>query len=264
MNNFISIIMNCYNGEKYLANSLKSVIKQKHKNWELIFWDNQSTDNSKKIFDSFQDPRFKYHYSDRHTTLYEARNLACKKCNGEFIAFLDCDDWWYDDFLSARKIFFEDDRYKFSYSNSDIYFEKSDRYELHSKSHLPSGKIYDFLSKNYLVRISSLIVRKYSLEKINFFDPKFNIIGDFDAVMKICKTGEAFAIQKNLLGIRIHGKNFHDENRKMFFLEYKSWFFNQVNDELFDRNKLTFLKKLIYLYIVSLSPKFLKDLFKKK
>ena len=119
--------MNCYNGEKYLSDSLKSVIKQKHKNWELIFWDNRSTDNSKKIFESFQDPRFKYHYSDRHTTLYEAKNLACKKSSGEFIAFLDCDDRWYENFLSAREFFFQDEKYDFSYSNCHLYFEKSNR-----------------------------------------------------------------------------------------------------------------------------------------
>ena len=41
----------------------------------------------------------------KHTTLYEARNLACEKARGEYIAFLDCDDEWYEDFLSKRKIF---------------------------------------------------------------------------------------------------------------------------------------------------------------
>ena len=47
----VSIIMNCYNGEKYLNQSLNSILPQSYKNWELIFWDNQSTDNSKAIFE---------------------------------------------------------------------------------------------------------------------------------------------------------------------------------------------------------------------
>ena len=47
---FVSIIMNCYNGEKYLEESLKSVPQQDFQDWELIFWDNKSKDNSKKIF----------------------------------------------------------------------------------------------------------------------------------------------------------------------------------------------------------------------
>ena len=45
----VSVIMNCYNGEKYLNDSLNSLLSQNYSNWELIFWDNISTDNSKKI-----------------------------------------------------------------------------------------------------------------------------------------------------------------------------------------------------------------------
>ena len=63
MSELVSIIVNCYNGEKYLKKTLESIQKQIYKNWELIFWDNKSTDNSKDIFQSFSDPRFKYYYS---------------------------------------------------------------------------------------------------------------------------------------------------------------------------------------------------------
>ena len=70
-NQLITIILNCYNGEKYLNEALKDVLSQTYKNWELIFWDNKSTDRSKKIFKSFKDKRFKYFYSNKHTSLYE-------------------------------------------------------------------------------------------------------------------------------------------------------------------------------------------------
>ena len=52
-NPLASIIMNCHNGEKFLRKSLNSVINQTYKNWELIFYDNQSVDKSKKILKSF-------------------------------------------------------------------------------------------------------------------------------------------------------------------------------------------------------------------
>ena len=83
-NPLVTIIMNCYNGEKYLDESLKSIINQSYKNWELIFWDNVSTDDSKKIFDKYKDKRFNYFLAKEHTVLYEARNLAIKKANGDF------------------------------------------------------------------------------------------------------------------------------------------------------------------------------------
>ena len=88
----VSIIMNCYNGAKYLQESLRSVINQTYQNWELIFWDNISSDDSKKIFSNFNENRFKYFLNDKHSILYHARNQAIKKANGDFIAFLDTDD----------------------------------------------------------------------------------------------------------------------------------------------------------------------------
>ena len=99
----VSIIVNCYNGSKYLKNCLDSIKKQSYRNYELIFWDNKSQDNSKEIFLNFiDDARFKYFESDTHTTLYEARNLAIEKTSGDYIAFLATDDWWVEVYLSNR------------------------------------------------------------------------------------------------------------------------------------------------------------------
>jgi len=65
----VSVLMNCFNGEKYLREAIDSIINQTHQNWELVFWDNQSTDKSKAIFDSYQDDRLKYYYAPEHTDL---------------------------------------------------------------------------------------------------------------------------------------------------------------------------------------------------
>ena len=86
--------MNCYNGEAYLKESIQSVLSQTYENWELIFWDNRSTDKSAEIFKSYEDERLKYYHAAKHTLLYGARNEAIKKSSGEFIAFLDTDDLW--------------------------------------------------------------------------------------------------------------------------------------------------------------------------
>ena len=72
----VSVIMNCFNGEKYLREAIDSVQAQTYENWELIFWDNQSTDVSAGIVKSFDDPRIYYFYAPKHTHLYEARNYA--------------------------------------------------------------------------------------------------------------------------------------------------------------------------------------------
>ena len=65
----VSIIMNCYNGETYLQESINSVLTQTYKNWELVFWDNKSQDKSAEIFKEYEDKRLKYFYENKHTTL---------------------------------------------------------------------------------------------------------------------------------------------------------------------------------------------------
>ena len=57
-NPLVSIIINCHNGEKYLRECIESVLNQSYKNWELIFFDNCSNDNSKKIFNIFKNNNF--------------------------------------------------------------------------------------------------------------------------------------------------------------------------------------------------------------
>ena len=99
----VSIIMNCYNGRIFLKDSIDSIISQTYENWELIFWDNQSTDDSSILLKSFQDKRIKYNFAKKHTSLYEARSLALRKARGELIAFLDVDDWWKKEKLDKNK-----------------------------------------------------------------------------------------------------------------------------------------------------------------
>ena len=90
----VSVVINCYNGERFLKKAIDSVYAQSYQNWEIIFWDNRSEDKSAEIFKSYNDKRFKYFYAKKHTSLYKARNLAIKESSGELLAFIDTDDLW--------------------------------------------------------------------------------------------------------------------------------------------------------------------------
>ena len=61
--NLVSVIVNCYNGEKFLKRAIRSILSQTYKNFEIIFWDNCSTDSSKKIINGFKDKRLKKFFS---------------------------------------------------------------------------------------------------------------------------------------------------------------------------------------------------------
>ena len=124
----VSVIINCFNGEKYLCEALDSVIIQTYKNWEIIFWDNQSTDKSAEIFKSYKDSRLKYYCASSHANiLYEAKNYALQKANGDFIAFLDVDDWWLPNKLDKQIPLFDDPDVALVYGNLWRLFEKKIR-----------------------------------------------------------------------------------------------------------------------------------------
>lgn len=61
----VSIVINIFNGEKYIEAALKTVFSQTYKNWEIIFWDNRSTDGSKKKFKRYKDKRLKYYLAKK-------------------------------------------------------------------------------------------------------------------------------------------------------------------------------------------------------
>ena len=103
----VSIIMNCHNSQKYLRQSISSVINQSYKNWEIILWDNKSTDKSRKIVESFKNKKIKYFFSKKLTNLGKARNLAVKKAKGKYIAFIDTDDTWPKNKLKIQMEFFQ-------------------------------------------------------------------------------------------------------------------------------------------------------------
>ncbi len=111
MQNLVSIIMPCHNGEKYIAEAIESVISQTYKIWELLIIDDNSSDDSVKIIKSYieVDKRNKLFQSEKNTGLPATpRNMGIQNATGRFIAFLDCDDIWLSSKLEKQLHLFED------------------------------------------------------------------------------------------------------------------------------------------------------------
>ena len=123
--NLVSIIMTCHNGEAFLQEALDSVIKQTYSNWELIFYDNNSTDKSKAIINGYKDDRIKYFKSEKLLNLGTIRNLSLNNCKGEYICFLDTDDYW-----SKFKLEKQIDKFK---TNQNIDIVYSNYFEVRNK-----------------------------------------------------------------------------------------------------------------------------------
>ncbi len=250
----ISVIMNCYNGDKYLEKSINSLISQTYQNWELIFWDNNSQDKSKNIFKKFQDKRLKYYHNNETTTLYKARNLAIEKSEGELLTFLDVDDYW-----SPKKLKFQVDFFlkfpdiNFVYGNYYILNEKLKMKKIAlKKKDLISGKIYNSLIEKYNVGLVSICLRKKIFDK---FDERFEIIGDFDLTLKLSKNNVFGVIHEPLSYYRFHEKNFSLLNKKKHFDELTIWYNENLKKDknISQEIKKIFLNQLDEMRFISLA-----------
>ena len=246
----VSVIMNCFNGEEYLHESVSSVIKQTYKNWEIIFWDNLSTDKSAEIFKSFNDSRLKYYCASSHADiLYVARNLALNKAKGDFIAFLDVDDFWLPEKLEKQIPLFENAEVGLVYGNVFRLLQKRNRKEIY-KTNLPKGNIANELLNDYVIGSPSYVIRKKTLESLEYlFDENFHIIGDFDLNLRIAKKWKIDCIQSPVATARIHGKNESLLKKDLEIKELKIWFYEMQKNPNFSLLKSLneIKKKILYL-----------------
>lgn len=114
----VSVLMPCFNSEKFIDESIKSVLDQTYTNWELLICDDGSDDNSKSIIESYQevDSRIRLipnHYSKGASG---ARNSCLEMAKGRYIAFLDSDDIWLPKKLEKQLNFMKETKSQFSYS----------------------------------------------------------------------------------------------------------------------------------------------------
>ncbi len=246
----ISIILNCYNGSQYLKEALNSIQNQSYKNWELIFWDNQSKDKSKEILKSFKNKKFKYFLSKKHTSLYAARNLAISKAKGKFISFIDSDDTWESDKLKKQIKFFKEKNVAVVYGNSWIRREETNKKKIFIKEKIKDGYIHDNLITSYNVGILTAIIKKRSLSsKKKIFDDKYNIIGDFDLFIKLSKKYKFRAIQSPVATYRIHGKNLSILKKNLEIKEFENWY-RKNNKKLSPENRKIIIAKINQLKFV--------------
>ena len=220
----VSILMNCFNGEKYLREAIDSVIAQTYTNWEVIFWDNRSTDSTASIVKSYSDPRIRYYYAQTHTLLYEARNFAFVKASGELVAFLDVDDSWAPEKLQGQVPLFLDPKVGFACSNYSIADQLKGKRWLACKKLMPSGRVLNTLLRHYYVGLLTLIVRRSALSpQYPPFNSRFHIIGDFDLVIRLAAVWDLAYTHEPLAVYRIHGDNESIKRQELLILELEYW-----------------------------------------
>lgn len=111
----VSIIIPVHNSSKYLKKTIDSIEKQTYQNYEAIFIDDCSTDDSVKIIEKYKDKRIKIIRFLEHQGVSKARNAGIKIAKGRYLTFLDSDDIWLEDKLEKQIDFIKKNNYAFIY-----------------------------------------------------------------------------------------------------------------------------------------------------
>ncbi len=173
MNNsqLVSIIMPLYNCEKYIAETINSVLSQTYTNWELLIVDDFSADNSVQIVKKFaeKDTRIKWWEFERNLGVATARNKAIEKAKGRYIAFLDSDDIWLPEKLAKQIAFMEETNTTLSYTAYTVIDEQTNE-----KGNFipPKSLTYSDLLKTCSIGCSTVMYATNSIGKVYMPDVK--------------------------------------------------------------------------------------------
>ena len=198
----VSVIVPCYNMEKFIAYTIESVQRQSYPHWELLIVDDASTDRTADIIKDHQkqDNRIHFFVKPNHSGIADTRNQCLKMAKGRFLAFLDSDDVWHPEKLEQQLRFMMEQKIGFSYSSYDCIDEQGLPLEKLVKS---AGTLdYNAYMHNTIIGCSTVMIDTTIID--NVFVPNFRTSEDTAMWLNILKKGFlAYAIEQPLTSYRI-------------------------------------------------------------
>ena len=193
--------MNCYNGQRFLKEAIDSVYQQTYNDWEIIFWDNASDDDSAKVAKSY-DKKLKYFLAPSNTSLGEARNIAIRKASGKYVAFLDCDDKYFPEKLTRQVNIMENNQCALCYGSVIVINDDGAqiRKNIVTDKH---GHILDQLLLKYEINMPTVMIRRNILTENSLsFDSKLQFSPDYDLFMRIAAEHKICSLSSYLAEYR--------------------------------------------------------------
>ena len=199
----ISVVIPTYNRANDLKRALKSVQVQTFTNWEVLIVDNHSVDNTDQVVSDFNDSRIKLFKIHNNGVIAASRNVGIREASGEYIAFLDSDDWWSPeklrlslDALNAGADIVYHDLFVVTKSDQRLFLKKVTTRGL-------TRPVFDnLLTNGNCINNSSVVVKKVLLTSIGGISEDYDLIAveDYDCWLRIAKLTDKFTRIPNSLG----------------------------------------------------------------
>ncbi|MFD1063344.1 glycosyltransferase family 2 protein [Winogradskyella litorisediminis] len=187
---FFSVIIPLYNKEKYISETLESVLNQSFEDFEIIVVNDGSTDNSEAEVLKFKDKRIKL-IKQKNQGLSHTRNNAIKFSEGKYMAFIDADDTWKPNHLKQLNQLITD------FPDNGLY---TTRYTLKKTESIYHKAVYNGLPENFrgvvpdffkhslqhcVAWVGAMCIPKYVFDNVGYFDPEIYSEQDIDLYIRI-------------------------------------------------------------------------------
>lgn len=171
MEQLVSVVTPMYNAEKFIGETIESVLSQTYQNWEMIIINDCSKDNGVEIVKKYQeqDSRIKLYNNEQNKGVSETRNRGIELAKGKYIAFLDSDDLWEKQKLEKQVKFMEENDVILSYTSYEKMNEDGSKRGI---IEVPERLDYKELLKNCLVNCLTAMYRREDLKDFKFKNTK--------------------------------------------------------------------------------------------
>ena len=210
----VSVIVPNYNCEKFIEETVNSVINQTYKNWELLIVDDCSTDGSVEVIKKLQaaDGRIKLFINEKNSGAAASRNKALKEASGKWIAFLDSDDLWLPDKLEKQIAFMEENGYKFSYTAYEHIDENSNSLNVRvtGPKVLSKRKMFRYCYPGCL----TVMYDSSDVGAVQIPDEIANGENDYAIWLKVCKAYKCYYLNEIISLYRVRNSSLSNKSKK--------------------------------------------------
>ncbi len=245
MNNspLVSIIVPVYNSSKFLKDTIKSIEEQTYKNYEVIFIDDCSSDNSVQIIENYAKENSKVHIiklkRNRGTAI--ARNIGIRKAKGRYLSFLDSDDYWIKEKLDYQIKFITENDYEFIYSS--YRYMSSDGEKISTPIKITKKIDYKYILADNGIAMLTVMIDLEKIPKRYCYFPTSNI-EDLLNWWSILKKGYVAYGQEQPLALYRKVKNSRGSN-KFEMIKYRWQAYRK-------QEKFSIFKSMYYLLIYAI------------
>jgi glycosyltransferase involved in cell wall biosynthesis len=203
----VSVIMNLRNGAATIPEAIESVLAQTYSDWELIAWDDCSSDGSADIIRGYRDPRIHYFLSPQDENLGRAREHALRQASGSWFAFLDQDDIWLPRKLE-KQMALAAPGVGLIYGRSVAFYPDGREVEYdyrHEYAPLPEGDIFEELFRcGCFIAMSSSVISREAWEMIGSIADEITITPDYYLFTGAARRLRTRAVQEVVCRYRRH------------------------------------------------------------